>query len=66
MTCHAVPVTETVTWTVTDLRQELERFEAEARRAGLKETTVRTYVDRSAIFVRWLAGDYQFQGPQGG
>jgi hypothetical protein len=52
-----------VAWTVGDLRRELERFEAEARRAGLKEASVRTYVDRSAIFVRWLAGDYQFRGP---
>lgn len=50
------------TWTIGELQQELERFEAEARRAGLKENTVRTYVDRSAIFVRWLSGDYQFQG----
>ncbi|MCU1621292.1 MAG: hypothetical protein JWL79_137 [Frankiales bacterium] len=54
---------ETVAWTVDDLQRELERFEADARRAGLKETTVRTYVDRSQIFVRWLAGDYPFHGP---
>ncbi len=52
-----------VAWTVADLQRELERFEAEARRAGLKETSVKTYVDRSAIFVRWLAGDFQFRGP---
>jgi hypothetical protein len=55
---------ETVAWTVDDLERELERFEADARRAGLKETTVRTYVDRSQIFVRWLAGDYLFHGPR--
>lgn len=61
-----MPVTETVTWTVAELDRELQRFEREARAAGLKETTVRTYVDRSAIFVRWLAGNYQFQGPQDG
>ena len=52
-----------VMWTVGDLQRELERFEAEARRAGLKDNTIRTYVDRSTIFVRWLAGEYQFQGP---
>jgi len=52
-----------VAWTVADLQRELERFEDEARRAGLKETSVKTYVDRSAIFVRWLAGDFQFRGP---
>lgn len=56
-------VTTDATWTVADLRRELERFEAEARTAGLTETTVRTYVDRSGIFLRWLAGDYRFQGP---
>lgn len=55
-------VTMDATWTLADLRRELERFEAEARRAGLKETTVRTYADRSGIFLRWLAGDCQFQG----
>lgn len=51
------------TWTIGELQRELQRFEADARRAGLKENTVRTYVDRSAIFVRWLNGEYQFQGP---
>ncbi len=53
-----------VAWTLGDLQRELERFEAEARRAGLTETSVRTYVDRTAIFVRWLTGDFQFQGPR--
>jgi hypothetical protein len=52
------------TWSLTDLMDELERFEREARAAGLKENSVRTYVDRSRYFVRWLAGDFQFQGPQ--
>jgi hypothetical protein len=52
------------TWSVVDLGHELERFEREARAAGLKEVSVRTYVDRSRIFVRWLAGEYQFQGPR--
>jgi hypothetical protein len=51
-------------WSISELLSELERFETEARRAGLRENTVRTYVDRSSIFVRWLAGDYQFQGPR--
>ncbi len=50
------------TWSVTELYEELERFERAARRAGLAESSVRTYVDRSRIFVRWLAGEYQFQG----
>lgn len=52
------------TWSIIELKDELERFEQEARAAGLRETSVRTYVDRSRIFVRWLAGDFQFQGPR--
>ena len=28
----------------------------------MAESSVRTYVDRSRIFLRWLAGYYQFQG----
>lgn len=51
------------TWSIADLMNELENFEREARAAGLKENSVRTYVDRSRYFVRWLAGDFQFQGP---
>lgn len=51
-------------WTVQDLYDELDRFERAARNAGLADNSVRTYVDRSRIFVRWLAGDYQFQGPR--
>ena len=53
-----------ITWSVAELMDELERFEREARAAGLKEASVRTYVDRSRIFVRWLAGDYEFKGPR--
>jgi hypothetical protein len=51
-------------WTMAELHEALERFEAEARRAGLRENTVGTYVERSRIFLRWLQGDYQFQGPK--
>ena len=51
-------------WTVPELLDELDKFEREARAAGLKEASVRPYVDRSRIFVRWLAGEYQFQGPR--
>lgn len=52
------------TWTIAELEDALERFEQAARAAGLKEDSVRTYVGRSRIFLRWLAGDYQFQGPR--
>jgi hypothetical protein len=46
------------TWTAAKLHDQFDRFETELRSAGLAENTVRTYVDRSRYFVRWLAGDY--------
>lgn len=49
-------------WSIDELQQELRRFEREARAAGLKESSVHTYVDRSERFVRWLAGEFTFQG----
>jgi hypothetical protein len=50
-------------WTVDQLRQLLVEFEAELRDAGLEENTIRTYVDRSTYFIRWLADDYHPRGP---
>lgn len=50
-------------WTAEELERELRRFEAELRRAGLRESSVSTYVGRSSIFVRWLKSDYQPRGP---
>ena len=47
-----------VNWTPTDLVRELNRFEAELRAAGLAEASVRTYVDRSRSFIRWLVGEF--------
>jgi hypothetical protein len=52
------------TWTIDELYAELDRFEQAARSAGLAENSVRTYVDRSRYFVRWLAGDFEFHGPR--
>jgi hypothetical protein len=52
------------TWTISELYADLERFEHAARSAGLAESSIRTYVDRSRNFVRWLAGDFQFHGPR--
>ena len=49
-------------WSIEELEQELIRFELAARAVGLKENSVHTYVDRSARFVRWLAGDFEFRG----
>lgn len=50
-------------FTARDLHDLLSEFEAELREAGLEETTIRTYVDRSTYFVRWLEGDYHPRGP---
>jgi hypothetical protein len=46
-----------------ELRAELRRFEHQLRAAGLKETSVTTYVDQTGRFLKWLEGDYQPQGP---
>lgn len=52
-------------WTIEDLHAELARFEAELRSAGLAESSVTTYVDRSGRFLRWLVGDYTPRGTTG-
>ena len=41
-------------WTHQELLRKLREFEQELRDAGLKESTVRTYVDRSETFLKWL------------
>jgi hypothetical protein len=46
-------------WTAEKLHELLGQFEEELREAGLAATSIRTYVDRSTYFVRWLAGDNQ-------
>lgn len=51
-------------WDIPELEAELRNFEAVLRRAKLAESSIRTYVDRSAIFVRWLAGEYRPSGPR--
>ena len=50
-------------WSMEELRGELVRFEATLRAAELRESSVRTYVDRSARFLDWLDGKYQPRGP---
>ena len=45
-------------WTIGELRAKLIEFEAELREAGLAENSIRTYVERSAVFLRWLIGEY--------
>jgi hypothetical protein len=46
-----------------ELHAELRRFEHQLRAAGLKETSVTTYIDRTSRFLKWLEGDYQPRGP---
>lgn len=46
------------TWTLEDLHQELRRWERELVTTGKSENTVATYVGRTEIFLRWLAGEY--------
>jgi hypothetical protein len=49
-------------WTSPELRAQLARFERELRAAGLRPSSVATYVDRTAVFLRWLDGDYAPRG----
>jgi hypothetical protein len=46
-----------------DLWRALEEFRQELEAAGLRPNTVETYVSRTAVFLRWLDGDYTPQGP---
>ena len=54
----------TESWTLRELQGELLRFEQELRAAGLRPSSIDTYVDRTERFLRWLAGDYTPQGPR--
>jgi hypothetical protein len=49
-------------YSVDELRAELRRFERQLRAAGLKETSITTYTDRTNRFLKWLDGDYQPRG----
>ena len=42
-----------------DLHTELARFKSELRQAGLRESTIHSYLMGSTLFVRWLVGDYE-------
>lgn len=43
---------------------ELDAFERELRAAGLKESSVHTYVERSSRVLRHLTGDCKPRGPR--
>ena len=46
-------------WSLAQLRSEIERYEAELRAAGKAQRTIDTYVGQSERFVRFLTGDYR-------
>ena len=50
-------------WDIPQLHDKLDEFEVELRVAGLKESSIRTYIDRSRFFVRWLEDDFHPRGP---
>lgn len=54
---------EQTRYTLDELRQELLRFEAQLRSAGLRENSVQTYEGRSSTFLAWRAGDCVPRGP---
>lgn len=51
-------------WTSTDLWNELAEFRRVLEEAGLRPSSVETYVGRAETFLRWLDGDYSPRGPQ--
>src|SRR5260221_3782842 len=57
------------TWTLDDLRRELDRWEQELRSATndlgqhYPPDTISTHTGHSRQFVRWLAGQWQPAGP---
>jgi hypothetical protein len=50
-------------WSADELDSKLQLFETELRAAGLADSSVNTYVERSRTFVRWLRGEYTPRGP---
>jgi hypothetical protein len=58
-------------WTTDDLWRELERWKRELRATRsaadkpYSEHTIKTHVNHSAQFIRWLDGDWHPLGPRG-
>jgi hypothetical protein len=49
-------------WTVSELRQALQRYERELRASSRAERTVHTYIDHPERFIRWLSGEFKVRG----
>ncbi len=47
--------------TIADRHDQLDRFETALRSAELAQNSIRTCVDRSRYFVRWLDGDFEYR-----
>ncbi len=46
-------------WTEAELREALDRYEEELRRAGKARNTITTYVQHPERFINWLVGGYR-------
>ncbi len=49
----------TRSWTETELREALDVYENELRRAGKARNTITTYVQHPERFINWLVGAYK-------
>ena len=47
------------TWSASELRAELDRYEAELRASGKTRNTISTYVQHPERFINWLDGRYR-------
>lgn len=57
-------MSEQPSWTLEQLREELDSWESLLRSRGYPDNTIKTYVGRSETFLRWLAGEWQPTGPR--
>lgn len=46
-------------WSEAELREALDQYEAELRRAGKARNTIATYVQHPERFINWLIGSYK-------
>ncbi len=62
--------THETSWTLNDLRRELDRWKRELQSTTGSEgqpyspDTIRTHIGHSAQFIRWFAGEWRSQGPR--
>ncbi len=51
-------MTSSRSWTESELRSELDRYESELRDSGKARNTINTYVQHPERFINWLVGTY--------